>query len=268
MSRRIDLRWALDPVAFAREALSFVPDPWQQKALGTKARRCIWLCSRQVGKSTTAAILGLHAAIYQPRALVLLASPSLRQSTELFRKVQSLMAMMDRPPPLREDTKTSCELLTGSRIVCLPASESTVRGYSGVSLLVEDESARVPDAFHNACKPMLAVSGGRHVLLSSAFGKRGHFYDCWDLERPGWERIFITAAECPRISQEFLDSELAEVGIWWFSQEYQNKFNDMLDSFFISETIENAFSDEVRPLFADMGFSSFLAKQQKEGQDV
>jgi hypothetical protein len=41
-----------------------------------------------------------------------------------------------------------------------PGNEDTVRGYSGATLLLIDEAARVPDALYAAVKPMLATSGG------------------------------------------------------------------------------------------------------------
>ncbi len=49
--------------------------------------RALLLCTRQAGKSTATALYALHEALYGPPALVLLLSPSLRQSGELFQKV-------------------------------------------------------------------------------------------------------------------------------------------------------------------------------------
>src|SRR5207302_8270353 len=81
-----DLAAALDPVVFA-EQTGLVPDAWQADVLRSRAARLLLNCSRQVGKSTTTAVLALHVAIYDAPALVLLLSPSLRQSQELFAKV-------------------------------------------------------------------------------------------------------------------------------------------------------------------------------------
>ncbi len=39
-----------------------------------------------------------------------------------------------------------------------------------------DEAARVSDELYRAVRPMLATSGGRIVLLSTPFGKRGFFF--------------------------------------------------------------------------------------------
>jgi len=81
---RRDLLWALDPVRFAREALGFHPDSSQARVLRSNMRRLLLNCTRQWGKSTTAAALALHRAIYYSNSLILLVSPSQRQSVELL----------------------------------------------------------------------------------------------------------------------------------------------------------------------------------------
>ena len=80
---------------------------------------------------------------------------------------------------------TRCSLLfpNGSRIVGLPGTEGTVRGFSAVSLLLIDEAARVEDAMYKALRPMLAVGGGDLWLMSTPWGKRGFFYEAWDAWR-------------------------------------------------------------------------------------
>src|SRR5580704_10470228 len=91
---RDDLRWGLDPVAFAIDALRIVPDPWQEGVLRSSSRRLLLNCSRQAGKSTIASVLALHRALFHANSLVLLLSPSLRQSSELFRKVLDRLACL------------------------------------------------------------------------------------------------------------------------------------------------------------------------------
>ena len=74
-----------DPVKLAA-ALGLVPDPWQSEVLRSDSRRLLLNCCRQSGKSTTTAILALHRALYAPESLILMVSPGLRQSGELFKK--------------------------------------------------------------------------------------------------------------------------------------------------------------------------------------
>src|SRR5262245_65441618 len=122
------------------------PDPWQTSLLrcGSPRLRLLMLASRQVGKSQTAAALALRAALLEPPGLVLLLSPTLRQSGELFRdKVLRLYNALGRPVPTTQESALQMTLANGSRIISLPGDEQTIRGYSGVALLVVDDAARV-----------------------------------------------------------------------------------------------------------------------------
>lgn len=137
-----DLAGALDSVVLARRAGGFEPDSWQRTVLRSDADRVLLNCCRQSGKSTIAALVGLHTALYSPGSLILLVSPSERQSKELFRKVVDAYRKLGRPVSADAENRLSLELANGSRIVTLPGSEGTVRGYSGVKLIVIDEAAR------------------------------------------------------------------------------------------------------------------------------
>jgi hypothetical protein len=226
------------------------PDPWQARLLRTAPRRTLLLCSRQSGKSQTAAALALRAALLEPPALVLLLSPTQRQSGELFRdKVKRLYFALGRPVATVQESALTMELANGSRIVSLPGDEETVRCYSGVALLVVDEAARVSDSLYRSVRPMLAVSGGRLVCLSTPFGKRGFFHDEWFGSGP-WERVRITARQCPRITPAFLAEERLALGERWFRQEYECSFEDVIDCVFAAADIEAAAADDVPPLWS------------------
>ena len=99
------------------------------------------------------------------------------------------------------------------------------------------------DDMQAALDPMLAVSGGRLVEMSSPAGRRGHFFENWQ-HGEGVERIKITARECPRISAEFLENQRRKLGPLLFSQEYECEFIDAQSSAFSSEMIELALVDD------------------------
>jgi hypothetical protein len=141
-------------------------------------------------------------------------------------------------------TQLTLELSNGSRIVSLPENEETIRGYSGVSLLVIDEAARVSDALYRSVRPMLAVSRGRLVCLSTPYGQRGWFYEEWT-GSGAWDRVKIAAEECPRISREFLEEERRSIGERWYRQEYQCSFECTVDSLFNPDDIKAAFCRDV-----------------------
>lgn len=215
-----DLARALDPASVFRD-LGLEPDPWQLDLLSAELKRALLCCARQTGKSATAAILGLHCALYRPRSLILLVSPSLRQSSELFRKCLSFYHQLGDPERLRQESALSLELVNGSRIVSLPGSSDTVRGYSKAAIVIIDEAARCPDELIVAVRPTLAISKGQLLMLSTPFGKRGNFYHEWTFGGDQWKRIMITAAQCPRISKEFLEEEERALGPFLFQQEIQ-----------------------------------------------
>jgi phage terminase large subunit-like protein len=102
------------PVTFSG-GLKVEPDPWQAEVMMSPAKRILLNCSRQSGKSTSSSIIALHQALYYPGSLILLVSPSLRQSSELFKKVQSFYKMLPDRPKLPEDNKLSMALENGSR---------------------------------------------------------------------------------------------------------------------------------------------------------
>jgi len=114
------LAFALSPSMWASEALDFKPDKQQASVLDSSSRRIIVNCHRQWGKSTISAILCLHRAIFWPGSLCLIIAPSLRQSSENFRKALAFLDALEQPPNLIEDTKLSCQLSNGSRVLCLP----------------------------------------------------------------------------------------------------------------------------------------------------
>jgi hypothetical protein len=229
-------------------AAGLAPDPWQVRVLASPLAQILLLCSRQVGKSTVAGALAMRAAILQPGALVLLLSPSLRQSGELFRKVMSYFSALGRPLKVTAESALRIEFANGSRVVSLPGDEGTIRGFSGVSVLIIDEAARVDDNLYRAVRPMLAVSRGRLVALSTPCGQRGWFYEAWESDE-AWERVRVTADECPRIDPTFLAAERRELGERWFRQEYLCSFEDTIDNVFSAEDIRAAMSDDVKPLF-------------------
>jgi hypothetical protein len=226
------------------------PDPWQQELLESSASRMLLLCSRQAGKSTVAAALALRVALLRPRSPVLLLSPSQRQSGELYRKILDLFRAVGRPIGVIAESALRLELANGSRIVSLPGDEKNIRGYSGVAMLIIDEAARVQDDLYYSVRPMLAVSQGQLVALSTPFGKRGWFHDEWH-SQADWVRVQVTAPQCPRISEAFLTEERRALGERWYRQEYLCSFEETIDAVFAYEDIQAAFSDDIEPLRFD-----------------
>ena len=261
-------------VEFAIQQLGFEPDEKQAAVLASNSKRGILLCSRQWGKSTVSAVKAVHRAATVAGSLVLVASPTERQSGEWVRKAEEFVRRLGWKPKGDGANAQSIVFANGSRIVGLPGNEATVRGFSAVSLLLIDEAARVPDDLYRALRPMLAVAprsnahngdpsgrlcapgsnahngdpGGDLWLMSTPFGKRGFFYEEW-ADGPGWERVTGPATECARISAEFLEEERRAQGEKSFAQEFLCEFTDNGQTMFPRDLVESVMRDDVEPLF-------------------
>lgn len=244
-------RTPADRVEFAL-SVGIEPDGWQRDLLASDADRVILNCCRQSGKSTIAGVLATHKALASPGSLSLILAPSERQAKETFSKAAGFYRTLGYPIPSESYRKMGMELLNGSRIEALPGTEKTVRGFSGVDLLILDEASRVEDGLYYAIRPMLAVSGGRLMMLSTPFGKRGVFFEAWTSEAGGgWERYEVPATDSPRIPAEFLEEERQSLPEWVYRQEYCCEFVETDDQVFGYDLVMQSISEEVQPLFTE-----------------
>jgi hypothetical protein len=251
VSMAADLRLALDLDHFARAAgLEGPLDAWQLQVLDAAETKICLNSSRQAGKSTVSALLAVRQALYSPASLTLLVSPSQRQSGELFRKALANYHALPIKPPIKAESALRLELANGSRIVSLPGSEKTTRGYSKAGLVILDEASRIEDGLISSLRPMMAVAkGARFVVMSTPFGRRGFFFERWTARDPGWLKIEIPATECPRIPAEFLAEQERELGPLLYRQEYGCEFVDSAETLFATALVERAFDPAIKPLF-------------------
>ena len=220
-----------DPVAFCRDRLKFEPDPWQQRLLRSQRRKIIVNVARQQGKSTTAAAKALHRAVLFAKSVILIVAPAVTQASELRRKVdEHLRNLQGIQAKVDANNKRELEFSNGSRIIILAADEDTVRSYTA-DMIIEDESAMVPDTVYEAMEPMLLVTDGQHILLGTPKGlRKHHFPDIWHDADSQWDRYEVTAWTNARIANnqgklEALKAEKDRLGrLWWFQQEYECSF--------------------------------------------
>ena len=243
IARSVEPKVDVDAVTFARTRLGFEPDEKQEEVLASDAKRGILNCSRQWGKSTVTAAKAIHRAYTRPGALVLVASPSERQSAEFLRKASELVRRLGVKPRGDGDNAISLALPNGSRIVGLPGREATVRGFSAVSMILIDEASRVPDELYRALRPMLAVGDGDLWMMSTPCGQRGFFYQTWTGALGNgeeWMKVCVQATDCPRISASFLDRERGTMTAAEFAQEYMGEFHGDGTEYFDRQLIEEA----------------------------
>jgi len=267
----------IDPAGFV-ERLWEVPFEWQKDALNPLWKRLMLNCARQSGKSTIVAGIALHKAKYKSNSLILIVSPSEKQSKETMKKVEDYIAL---DPDLKAlklpgDSAFEKKFRNGSRIVALPGTEKSVRGYSKPDIILIDEAARVPDETYKAMRPMLTGNEeAQIILLSTPWNMTGFFHAEWT-KNPIWKKIYvvprweledetktlierppedefratmandgITAYYSPRHTLKFLYEELLSIGPIWFKREYGCEFIEGAETLFSLELIQSSYTEDV-----------------------
>src|SRR5260370_4228712 len=181
-----------DVVAFARDKLGFTPDEKQELGL-RGGRRGIVNCPRQWGKSTVTGAKAVHGAYGVRGSLTVVITPSGRQSGEFLRKAEEFVQRLGIRARGDGHNELSIALPNGSRIVGLPENETTVRGFSNVSLMLIDEAARVPAEIYRPLRPSMVACDGDLWLMSTPNRSSGFFWDDWRNGGEAWERSSVAA---------------------------------------------------------------------------
>jgi hypothetical protein len=229
---------AADPPALA-EAMDVRLYPWQRRLLRSRDRRIAVVAPRQGGKTLTLAVKALHQALFAPQTTSLVLSATERQARECFRYVLMGYRRLARPVPSEVENRLSLELENGSRVVVVPASPATVRGYAA-DLLAVDECAFVEDQLLEAIFPMLAVTEGQVILASTPNGRRGFFAEVFLGTDPAWTRLKVTVADCTAISPAVVEEFARTYGEDRAREEFGGEFLDSERQAFLSDDVDRA----------------------------
>jgi hypothetical protein len=271
-----DTTKAIDPVKYL-SSLGLEAFPWQEAALNPTLKRLIILTARQSGKSTIIGGKSIHKAKFYPNSLILIISPAQDQSKELMKKIEEFISRDPDLHDLKNDSAFEKQLHNGSRIVALPGTERSVRGYSGPKMIIVDEASRVEQKTYSATRPMMTGASTELILMSTPFGKQNFFHEEWFYGNR-WTKIEVNipwkvnsdilvprikeesfkrkrAAQgikgfySPRHVLEELEDELDSIGTAWFEQEYCCEFVDPEGTMFGYDAILKATDDELAGYF-------------------
>jgi len=138
-------------------------------------------------------------------------------------KVRHLLSFVPEAGRPKAESVLSVTLPNSSRIIALPGTADTIRGFSGCNLLVVDEVGWLPESVYIAVRPMIAVSGGSMIVLSTPNGRSGWSYDAWE-DGDGWDRTKVTYLDMPRIPRDRIESEKSHMTEAAFAQEHLCEF--------------------------------------------
>ena len=182
MNPFLEIAYRTDPVLWAIHVLGITPHEWQKPFLGAaRGAAILALTSRQVGKTTAAAIGMAHTAVFKPGSLSVVACSAQRQSAEAIRKVRDMV--LNAGATLTSDNVYGLELENKSRVLALPGSDDSVRGLTVDGWIVADEAARLSSGLIAALRPMRArCPQARLVMLSTAWSRTDQFWLAWSSE--------------------------------------------------------------------------------------
>jgi hypothetical protein len=224
-------------------------DEWQQDVINETEKHIAIRTGRQVGKTTAISVKAAEFAIKNPDKTVLVIASVERQAQNLFEKIMDYVydnyrhrLKMGKDKP----TKHKVTFTNGSVIHCVPTGLDGhgIRGYT-VDLLIADEAAFIQEPVWAAVTPMLAVTKGQIVLLSTPFGKAGFFYERFKEDyEDTWKTVHLTSLECSRVDKKHIEEQRKSMSELEFAQEYLGEFVDDLRQLFSDELIRKCMTLE------------------------
>ena len=210
-------------------------DKWQTDLLESKGNVCI-ITGRQCGKSTATSILAAETAIKKSGEFIILGADVIEQAEILMRKIKAYMEA-EHFKEIKKTTLQFMELKNGSIIICIPIGDagSSMRGYTATMIII-DEAALIHDRAWEAIEPIISVTGGRVIMLSTPQCKKGFFYKAFLSD--DYRNFKESARDCPRHNKEFLDRKESEMSPVAFAQEYLGEFLDDYNRKFTDEWIK------------------------------
>jgi Terminase large subunit, T4likevirus-type, N-terminal/Terminase RNaseH-like domain len=226
---------------FAEAFLQIKPFPYQESFLTDEGKEIAAACGRQVGKTTLAAIKGLHFAFFHPDVTVLIISSTLRQSMILFSKIR---AMIESNPILRmkvkNSTRTKIEFDHRSRIIALPCGPTgySLRGHTG-DMIIVDEANYVPEeVVDGVIRPMLiARANSSFIMLSTPWTRNHPFYRAVAQKELGFHVYSWPTSLNSLVSKKKLEADRNALDPLTFRREYEAQFVEEHNSYFPSSLV-------------------------------
>ncbi|MCS6768289.1 MAG: terminase family protein [Candidatus Nitrosocaldus sp.] len=208
---------------------------------------------RQIGKTTVTALKALSHAVVHPRSTILIVSPSLRQSLHLFSYIARFVSTEPLDLLIESLTRTELRLVNDSRILSLPSSPNTIRGYTANLVIVDEANFIDEELITTVLFPTLSTTGGYLWLISTPCSKEHIFYRIYESGKD-WSRFRIPSTMNPLISRNFLESQRSILGVY-YRQEYEAEYIDEVYGIFNTANLlaDEPISKQVNLVLVDVG---------------
>ncbi|MDP8255129.1 MAG: terminase family protein [Candidatus Alcyoniella australis] len=237
----------------ASSANPYILLPCQRRFIEDSSQLCLWLATRQAaGKSFALTLKHVIRRLRKPGVSLIL-SASERQSREDMQKVYShlrvLEAMNDELFEAEALGKTECRLANGSRIISLPASPDTVRGFTGDVGWDEAAFFKEGRALWRAMYPTI-TRGYSMDMVSTANGKQNVFYELWEHNAAFAKHlttIYDAISEGAKVDLQKLRAGVNDPDTW--AQEFECRFIDEATALIPFELLDKCEASE--PILLD-----------------
>ncbi len=252
MSIRERLRLSFDPAYFFSWVTGYAIDDWQRELckavahaafnLNAEPRKFHLAAARQSGKTELTASLAAWLAAYgRIGETVALVGPAERQALYLLAKAKKHLRQLpsDEIQIVREN-EGEVVLSNASNIVAVPQNPDGIRCLT-CACVVADEAARCSPEVWPALFPMISVSRGLAILLSTPAGRENLFGQLDRDRASDWHYTKVTVDQNPRMTQAELNSQRRILGSARFKSEFEVDYEGGLDTaFFDPEVLARA----------------------------
>lgn len=212
----------------------FKPYPYQKRTIKAihENRKVLFLCGRQLGKSTiVAGYVAWYALFCDNKNAVILAN-KMSSAKEIFSRAQMIIEYCPKwlQQGVKTWNKTSFELENGTKVSCGATTASSGRSGS-ISLLILDEFAFVSpslaEEFMASVFPTISSSEKSKLVIVSTPNGMNHYYKLWTEAQQGINGFIPMKghwSEHPKRNQAWADDQRAILGDIKFFQEVEAQF--------------------------------------------
>jgi len=222
--------------------LGYEPHEGQRAVHLSKAKRRVLACGVRWGKSLSAAIEAVAAAMEpRPRSMGWVVAPTLDLADKVYREIVILVAehLRHRIVEMKQhEKKLVLRNLGGglSEVRAKTADNPVSLLGEGLDWVIIDEAARLKAAIWNSFLAQRLIDRDGWALLISTPKGKGWFHDMWKRGQPGGDPTFASwnapSWQNPHLNRELIDAERDRLPEVVFRQEFGAEFIEGAGSVF------------------------------------
>lgn len=239
------LTWATEHATIVhpiKGRLPFSPYSYQSAFLMDRAPRRLVVKARQIGFSQVVALEAVHTAIFEPDSTILFVSRNQSLAGNLLQYCSNAISGIHGGiPALTKENASELSFANDSRILSLPATRSTGRGFAAKHVYLDEYAYQeYAGDIYRSVSPSVGL-GGRLTVLSTPDGRANHFYQLWaGIDGGDWSRHIVPWQQCPAYDQAWYERERPKYTSQQFASEYETDFVASGQAVFNAADIEAA----------------------------